>query len=307
MNQQKIINNILNQRYFYMGIAMLLVVLYHYYCAIPALPIFSMFSRGYIGVDLFLFFSGLGLSYSYNSKPLKVFFNNRFTRISPLYWIWAIVHLCVICIQTHSIPNLIDIFGLFSTLSYYGVGAIRSNWYLSALLFFYLSFPLLYKIISRGKWYALFVIASISAILLYFFNFNWYHDAFIGRFYIFCLGIYLYSIKNKIKTVDCVFILFIALIGLISLTFSKFQFWGISCISPVIIIVLSLFPNSVMKYKPIVLCGQYSLEIFIANCWTMLLMGLLHLDLLSSSIVYFISNAVFAFVLIVINKQLHRL
>lgn len=290
-----------------MGIAILLVVLYHYYCAIPTLPIFQLFSKGYIGVDLFLFFSGLGLSYSYNSKPIKVFFQNRFTRILPLYSIWAIVYLCVVCIQMHTIPTITDVFGLFTTLSYYGIGAIRSNWYLSALLFFYLFFPLLFKFVSRWKWYALFVILGISATLLYYFHFNWYHDAFIGRFYIFCLGIYFYNIQNRVRKVDYIFIFFIILIGIISLSYFKFQFWGIACVCPALIILLSLLPNSITKCHFIVLCGQYSLEIFIANCWTMLLMGMIQVDSLSSCIVYFISNVIFTFMLIIINKQSHRL
>ncbi|WP_157257573.1 acyltransferase family protein [Dysgonomonas macrotermitis] len=306
MNKQKIINKILNQRYFYMGIAMLLVVLYHCYCAIPTLPIFPIFSKGYIGVDLFLFFSGLGLSYSYNNKTLKMFLQNRFTRILPLYWIWAIVHLCVVCVQTHTFPTIIDVFGLFTTLSYYGIGAIRSNWYLSALLFFYLFFPLLFKIINKWKWYALFVIAFISAAFLYYFHFSWYHDAFIGRFYIFCLGIYVYSIKDKIRIIDCVFTLLLVIVGIISLSSSKFQFWGISCICPAVIILLSLLPDSITKWRPIILCGQYSLEIFIANCWTMLLMGIVRIDPLSSCIIYFLSNVVFALVLIAINKNIQK-
>lgn len=307
MNKQEVINKILNQRYFYMGIAMMLVILYHCYCAIPTLPVFPIFSKGYIGVDLFLFFSGLGLSYSYNSKSLKVFYLNRFTRILPLYWIWAIVHLCVICIQIHSFPTITDIFGIFTTLSYYGIGAIRSNWYLSALLFFYLFFPLLFKVVSKWQWYALFAIIGISAILLSYFHFNWYHDAFIGRFYIFCLGIYLYNVQNKIRIIDYIFISTFVMIGLISLSDYKFQFWGIACVCPVFIILLSLLPNSITQCRFINLCGQYSLEIFIANCWTMLLMGILHLDPLSSCIIYFISNTIFAFTLIILNRKIHQL
>lgn len=287
-----------------MGIAMILVILYHCFCAIPSLTILSIFSKGYIGVDIFLFFSGLGLSYSHNSKPLKIFFKNRFTRILPLYWVWAAVHLCVVCVQKHTYPTIIDIFGLGTTLSYYGVGAIRSNWYLSALLFFYLTFPILFKVIHKWKWYALFVIAGVSATLLYYFHFNWYHDAFIGRFYIFCLGIHTYNIKDRIGVSDYLLIILLSIAGVYALSFSKFQFWGTACVCPSFITLLAFLPSCVSRWRPIVLCGQYSLEIFIANCWTMLLMGLIELTPLYSVSIYFLSNTLFSIVLIVLNKHL---
>ena len=103
---------ILNNRPFFTGIAIILVVLYHYYCAVSNVRLLSIFRRGYIGVDIFFFFSGLGLGYSYNKNSLTQFYKNRLWRIMPLYWIWAIVHLVAICIQKDIIPSFLDIFGI---------------------------------------------------------------------------------------------------------------------------------------------------------------------------------------------------
>lgn len=304
MNQQQVINKILRQRYFFMGIAMLMVVFYHCFVAIPTLPFVSFFSRGYIGVDIFLFFSGLGLCYSFNSKPIKVFFKDRFKRILPLYWIWAIVHLFVLSFQSQEFPKIIDVFGLMTTLSYYGIGAIRSNWYLSSLLFFYLSFPLLYTSVIKWRWVALVPIAGVTAIMLHHYNFNWYHSTFVGRFYIFSFGIYFYHLQKKIRLADYVLIFSLVIIGIISLSRYKFQYWGTSCICPALIVLLSLLPNGVTKSRHIAFFGQYSLEIFVANCWTMLLMGVIHFNPIISCVIYFLSNTVFAILLIFINKRL---
>lgn len=146
---------LLNNRFYFMGIAMIFVVLYHCYCSIKEFDFLFLFSKGYIGVDIFFFFSGLGLSFSYLKNDLSRFYKNRFLRIMPLYWVWAIIHVVVLYFYKSklSIPSTLDIFGIATTLSYYGIGSIRSNWYLSASICFYLLFPLLFTIIKKmGLW-----------------------------------------------------------------------------------------------------------------------------------------------------------
>ena len=185
--------NISNNRQFFMGVAMLLVVLYHCYCVIGGNIVLSLFKRGYIGVDIFLFFSGLGLCYSYSNNSLKLFYFNRLWRILPMYWVWAIAHLAVYCIENAFKPSFSDVFGLFSMFSYFwGVGEIRSNWYLSALLCLYLLFPMIFSCVKRWKFVFLLLVLFSSATALYALPFEWYHAAFIGRLYIFTLGIIYY-------------------------------------------------------------------------------------------------------------------
>lgn len=73
-------------RFVYYGIAILLVVLYHLYCR-TGLGIVAPFSKGAIGVDIFLFFSGYGLCYSYEKNSLKEYYWRRFKRILPIFWV----------------------------------------------------------------------------------------------------------------------------------------------------------------------------------------------------------------------------
>lgn len=306
-------SKILNNRPFFTGIAIILVVLYHYYCAVSNVHLLSIFRRGYIGVDIFFFFSGLGLGYSYNKNSLTQFYKNRLWRIMPLYWIWVIVHLVAICIQKDIIPSFLDIFGIFTTLSYYGIGNIRSNWYLSAILLLYAAYPLLYTLTKKLKWLFLLFTAALAFIIIYKTQLNWYHNVFIGRLYIFLLGIHVYQIINdrdQKLLFDSIAIISISILGLVFLfdSSNRFDYWGTCCFCPILIGLLCLLPSKILNSKAISFCGKHSLEIFIANCWTMLLMSVLSdmiTDGVPKSILYFISNALFALALIYINKLIH--
>lgn len=58
------------------GIAILLVVLYHLYCQ-TQLAIVAPFKYGVISVDIFLFFCGYGLCFSYEKNSLREFCKRR--------------------------------------------------------------------------------------------------------------------------------------------------------------------------------------------------------------------------------------
>ena len=237
------------------------------------------------------------------------FYKNRFWRIMPLYWIWTIVHLVVIGIQRNVIPSFLDIFGIFTTLSYYGIGSIRSNWYLSAILLLYATYPILFSLIKRFKWVFLLLTVGLTFIIIYKTQLNWYHNVFIGRLYIFLLGIYFYQVINDCDHrhfFDFIAIVLISIAGIVSLFYNthQFDYWGTCCLCPILIALLCLLPSKIINSKTVSFCGKHSLEIFIANCWTMLLMSAINsfTGSICKSIAYFISNVLFALALIYINK-----
>ena len=137
---------ILTHRQTYMGLAILMVVAYHasgrYGLAIP------LIGRGYAGVDIFLFFSAVGLCFSYTKNSLSQFYKNRFIRIFPLFALLAIVRSVFNEVQM----DFWDYICNLTTLSYYGLGGCFVDWYLCALLLLYLLFPILFKnvISNRG-------------------------------------------------------------------------------------------------------------------------------------------------------------
>lgn len=83
LKTDRFILEIKNNRTEIMGIAIISVLIYHAFCWIYN-PI-GAFNIGYFGVDIFLFLSGFGLSFSYEKNKIRTFYNNRFLRIMPLY------------------------------------------------------------------------------------------------------------------------------------------------------------------------------------------------------------------------------
>ena len=100
-----------------MGAAMLFVILFH--VGLPREDTFFGLRRmGNIGVDIFLFLSGMGLWFSWTKHPsLSHFFTRRFLRIYPtwlllasLYYIPDYLELSFVQHSGHSV-SIIDLIG----------------------------------------------------------------------------------------------------------------------------------------------------------------------------------------------------
>ena len=83
---EKIYNTIIDRRKELMGIAILMVLLYHLCCWPQWNNPLRIFGHWYIGVDIFLVLSGFGLCFSYEKYNIKTFYYHRLIRIIPLYW-----------------------------------------------------------------------------------------------------------------------------------------------------------------------------------------------------------------------------
>ncbi len=108
-----------------MGAAMIFVILFH--VGLPRDDTFFGLRRiGNIGVDIFLFLSGMGLWFSWTKKPsLSHFFSRRFLRIYPAWFIIACLYyipdfLCPDFVghSGHS-TNIIDLIGNITYEPYY--------------------------------------------------------------------------------------------------------------------------------------------------------------------------------------------
>ena len=84
-------------REWWMGVAMILVIMHHFCIWHNHTKYFflveSIFIKGDIGVNIFLFFSAFGLCFSYKSNSLSHFYYKRAIRIIPLY----ILALLIVC------------------------------------------------------------------------------------------------------------------------------------------------------------------------------------------------------------------
>ena len=87
---EKLFENIGKYRSALMGLAMVLVFLYHAQSKklgfMPTGVWGTVWDRFNLGVDAFLFLSAFGLCFSLRKNDLKTFYFNRFKRIIPTWW-----------------------------------------------------------------------------------------------------------------------------------------------------------------------------------------------------------------------------
>ena len=141
-----VVRTILSSRDVFMGIAIVMVVLYHYD---TGLSFQRFFYPGFLGVDIFLFFSGYGLCRSYETHSLRNFYRRRFVRILPMFLLLSIVK-CTLYTANGGNLTLMDWIYSLTTLSYWGLGGIFIDWYLCGLVILYIAFPVLYSLPCRG-------------------------------------------------------------------------------------------------------------------------------------------------------------
>ena len=101
-----------------------------------------LFVSAAVGVDVFFFFSLVGLGYSFRKNSLKVFYKNRLKRIYPSYMLFLIVVPCIF--YTAPVKEKIILF--LEQVS--GASIFFNNkieWYLPSLIVLYASYPLLFK------------------------------------------------------------------------------------------------------------------------------------------------------------------
>lgn len=173
-------------RFVYYGIAILLVVLYHLYCR-TGLGIVAPFSKGAIGVDIFLFFSGYGLCYSYEKNTLKEYYWRRFKRILPIFWVNL---LFLTLVNGGGKLNLWDFAcNILCIPPFYGIDGTIIDWFTAAILHFYLFFPVLYFLVKKAL-FPVYICSVVFAVaMLYKGDLTWQQYCFTDRIPIFLLGI----------------------------------------------------------------------------------------------------------------------
>lgn len=185
------------------GFAILWIMLMHgmEFKPIPQFPFFenyflyhSTIRVGGVGVDIFLFLSGMGLYYAYQKRPtLSAFYRSRFKRvlipyliIGLLFWVFKDLLLTwdpILFLQDLSLSNFFT----------------RGNstfWYISLILPLYLVSPLILRLFETRYRKALlflgFALCTAQSLLvaLYFPTFYGFIDKALTRIFIFVLGCY---------------------------------------------------------------------------------------------------------------------
>ena len=205
------------------GIATLMIVSCHVPMLrnVPHNPVLKAFvwfilEYGNMGVDIFLFFSGVGLYYSF-SKNQKVgsFYRRRASRIYPELILVSVIFT----IATYNKFKLKIFIARLFGVSFFLTGE-RFFWFFSLIILMYILYPVIYKIFEKTDIFGLIMlVGAVFAVLLLIRhnspeNFKKYEIA-ITRIPVFLIGAYLAKyVKRGVKLPLIPFIIFsLCLVG----------------------------------------------------------------------------------------------
>lgn len=255
--QNVIYNSIALRRKELMGIAILSVILYHWFswCKYGYL---DMFHYLYIGVDVFLLLSGFGLCFSYNKCNLPRFYRRRLLRVFPLF---VVFNLFLFLVSKDGF-DLKEFISVCTTMEFYNLHSSSKEWYISAILLLYLLFPLFYRYTNNLSVTVLTL--AIFPVTL-FIPLDWRHDCLISRIPIFMYGILIYKIHKLEKLPYSPFVIIIFLsVGLMTFFLCQSSSLLTAMFCPVVLFFLSKLlgntPSRALDYL-----GTHSLELFLSN------------------------------------------
>ena len=158
------------------AIAAYLVFFHHFPVSQWVRGDFDYFREFHIGVTLFFVLSGFLITYRYrdalqlNHKWLITYFQNRFARIYPLYFVLIVLTLIIVQASGEFtitwrewFLNLTLVKGFFDQYKFYG---IAQSWSLTVEECFYASAPLIFLASRKGLWRPLVFFTALLAVLL---------------------------------------------------------------------------------------------------------------------------------------------
>ena len=123
-----------------------------------------LLSEGSIGVDIFLFLSGMGLYYSMKkANSITAFYHRRFKRVIPTYLLIAGIGYAIIVFELEK-KNITSYLFQLSTLSFWGEGD-RIVWYISFIIIMYLLYPLIFKLLQSKQAEFILIVLIIFALV----------------------------------------------------------------------------------------------------------------------------------------------
>lgn len=152
-------------RNLWLGAAMVLVVLFHSGFAFSCAPLRALQDVGYCGVDICLFASGIGCSYSLEKDPSALrFLKRRVKRLGPVYYCFLLPWLGL-KLLSGGFPLKAVLFNLLGIQSFVS-WAHHFNWYISVLVMVYLLAPVFQRLANcrGGLWKDLAVTVCLMAV-----------------------------------------------------------------------------------------------------------------------------------------------
>lgn len=173
-----------------MGLAILWVAFYH----IPWIdrnPLLDFIHDiGYIGVDVFLLISGIGLCHSVRSRGKRGYLIQRVKRIMPgllpVLVVWSLIMMAMGVMSCREFAGSVTLLGWW-----FGQNK-QLNWYFSAVWMYYVLGVLLYRPVVQGKHPVPVVIGMflLSLVLVHLSRY-WHHPTAYSRIPVFFVGMLL--------------------------------------------------------------------------------------------------------------------
>ncbi len=311
MSTHFLYKTIVDNKLFFSGLAIVGVILSHLIGVDEDTSYWKVFYPGFVGVDIFLFFSGYGLCRSLENNNLKQFYIRRFKRVYPLLVVFTLLFYALQYWGLHHSFSTFDVLCNLTTLSFWNVGGILSEWYMSFILYLYLLFPLLYRLVSKCRIYVLLPFFGALFVFLFFYRDGWLYQCATSRIPIFLFGIACYQ-QNEVKTYYRGMLLFMVMLVFMTLFFilnivQKFEL--VYMAAPAILFFLSLLFVPIIKrqgalFSLFSLFGKYSLEIYLSNMLILVAMPSLQFGL-PVALIYFFAHVVLVPILIVVNRLMH--
>lgn len=149
-----------------MGFAALWILAFHEWCALftpgtTAADVEYFIKRiGFCGVDIFLFLSGIGLTYAIRKSSLPQFYYRRIKRIILPFLAMGILR-CIL--EKWSAAQF---WGNISGVNFYTKSMYSFLWFVPAIVTLYLVFPLFYKLFVKSGKPVLFLLLSLEIWLI---------------------------------------------------------------------------------------------------------------------------------------------
>ncbi len=239
---------------------------------------------GYGGVDIFLLVSGMGIYNSLDKNDISQYIKNRVKRITPVWWSYLLISVLLGRFIFKIYFSKLEIIGFATYTGFWLDMSNQGNWYIYAIMLFYLISPIIYSLIKSSKNKLLmcltFVIISLIISVPFIYNFKL---IVFSRLPIYIIGMYVSSsLKNiSIKKIHWVGLLISFIVGVAVLfifyTYFKKYLWPYGLwwypfiiITPTLSLLIAKFLDIANKIiHPILsllsLFGKSSLEILLVS------------------------------------------
>ena len=189
-----------------MGIAMLIIILFHVDLARSDM-FFGLRRMGNLGVDMFLLLSGIGLWFSWMKTPsYRHFYFRRLIRIYPAWLIIACLYYLP-RLHVHDAASLVNLIGEIGFNWNFWLHDELSFWYIPAIMMLYLFAPPYIELIRRHSVYRWLPVVMIMWCILVEWVTPIHHavghlEIFWSRVPIFFIGISMGETVRRKRTID---------------------------------------------------------------------------------------------------------